>query len=290
MKKKGTKAISTRGDTESTECAEKHAQFEGEIYRLKDKIEGEWRLGINIISGKSKMLPAKELRSVSPESITNNNCIQLTSKSTSIGVGSHVAFMQSTYQIVQFVSLNSVIGINEKTNESQLLPIYSLFALPPEWGNKNNSKPRDLNEVSNAAWKKMEYRLSCIRPLLEGRSRNDIVKHGEEIKVHYTTLYRWLRKYQEAGDISGLVAVRSGNRKGSTRISQEQEKVVNAVIKSYYAAGKAIIPHSIIKDVKDALTRNALSLVSDSTIRSRISKISTHERPYGPQEKREANE
>ena len=245
------------------------------IYQIKNKIDKNTVLATNLNTNETEILPIKSLVFTSVESVTNNNCLASNHRKA-IVIGRHVTFHQEVYQVIQSVTHNTVIGINDKTNESTLLPINAIFPLDNETINANGYIYRDLEKISDPRWEKMERRLSAIRPLLSGISRNEIVEYSEKINVHYTTLYRWLKKYQDKG-IAGLVAKESGNSKGAIRISKDQEEIIQRVIRLHHSDNKQIFPHEIIKMVEAELRRYKLALVSDSTVRVRISKVSTHE-------------
>lgn len=190
----------------------------------------------------------------------------------------YVTFKRDVYQITQVIDFNSVVGINVNTNKAELLPIHSLSSVLPENVISNDYIHRDLTDISDERWREMEYRLNSIRPLIEGKSRKEIVAHGEKIGVHYTTLYRWLKKYQTTGAITGLAPNKCGSVKGSTRISQDQESLIQEVIEAQYLTKQKKSPKEIIDLIKIECRKRSIIAIGDTTIRDRISKISAYDK------------
>lgn len=190
----------------------------------------------------------------------------------------YVKFKQDTYQITQVIDFNTVIGVNVKTNKADALSIHALSPVLSEDMQNNDYIHRDLSKISDDKWKEMEYRLNCIRPLIEGKTRQEIIVHSEKIGIHYTTLYRWLKKYQTIGSIMGLLPNRRGSKKGTTRIPQEQESIIQDVINNSYLSKQKITPKEVIKLVKIESKKRGVLPVGDSTIRDRISKITAYDK------------
>jgi putative transposase len=208
--------------------------------------------------------------------INNVTEVKLDRRVVSIKPNEYVTFNNDIYQITQVVDFNTVIGINVNTNKTKILPVHSLSVASPENVISNDYIHRDLADITDDKWREMEHRLNSIRPLLEGKARKEIVEHSEKIGIHYTTLYRWLKKYQTTGTLAGLMSNQSGCKKGTTRISQEQELLIQEIIVNHYLQKQKIPPTEVIELVKIECKKRNIPNVGNSTVRNRIGKISTY--------------
>jgi len=188
----------------------------------------------------------------------------------------YVFCQKNIYQITQVIDFDNVIGVDVKTNKAKILPISSLKAVSPKTVISNDYVHRDLSEIPKEKWEEMEYRLNSIKPLLDGRTRKEVVAHSKNIGVHYTTLYRWLKKYQTTGTITGILSNQRGSRKGAIRISQKQELVIQEIIDNNYLTKQKISPKKVIELIKIENKKRGIPQVGDTTVRNRIQKISAY--------------
>lgn len=179
------------------------------------------------------------------------------------------------YRITHLVSIDSVFAVDLLTNESARLRIDSL--LPNESDNDEPvSKSKDLAQFSDDEWAKAQMRFQAIKPLLENpfRSRADAEAIATQHGVHASTLYKWLKTYQDAGHVSALVSTKRGRRSGVKLLNDEQEKLVNTVIEDEYLTGQRNKPQHIVEEVERRARLAKIPAPHPNTIRNRIKALS----------------
>jgi len=188
----------------------------------------------------------------------------------------YVLFKKDVFKITQSIDFEKVVGINVKTSQSLVLPLSQLSAIKGDETNSINHQ--DLEEITDKEWRKIELRFDAIRPLVDGATRKEIESRAIEIGRHYTTIYRWLRKYRSMMVMSSLLSRRPGCRLGTKRISPEAESIITEVIESHYLSSQRPSIQRVIDRVFIACHERKVFPPGKNTIRSRIKEISEYER------------
>ncbi|AFD27804.1 TniA transposase (plasmid) [Deinococcus gobiensis I-0] len=141
---------------------------------------------------------------------------------------------------------------------------------------------------------KAEDRLAVLEPLLRlgpRRTREDVERAAEESGVHFTTLYRWLRHYEAAESLNGLVR---RPRTSKPRLHRDAEQLMDGVIERHYLVMNRPSLRSVYERLKVEFGRaNAtreggapeLEVPSFSTFRRRVYALDERKRVarrYGP--------
>lgn len=126
-----------------------------------------------------------------------------------------VEYKKVIYKISTIIDFNYVIGINVETKRPQRLEIKHLKAVSLENIEKDISLFKDINDFKDEELNEIQKKYLAIQPLLKDNiTRQEIEDHSKKIGVHFTTLYRWLKKYRTTGSLAGLLPRPSGRRKG----------------------------------------------------------------------------
>lgn len=120
-----------------------------------------------------------------------------------------------------------------------------------------------------------EQRFSIIRPLLGLSDRNTIMvkNRANEFNLHWTTLYEWLRFYENTGLLSSLMPRKRGPRKGLRRISEEQEAIVENAIKKKGLSSQRHKVSEVCKLVERQCHVANIKPPHPNTVRARIDEI-----------------
>lgn len=181
------------------------------------------------------------------------------------------------FKLTQVINFEDVVGVNLKTGRAERLLIKNLKHIENLDTGAYQSL-RDMDDFSDAEWKKIEKRFISIQPLLEGSTRKEIEQHAETIGIHFTTLYRWLKNYQTTGTLTGLLPKKRGPALGTLKIESRAESIMNDVINNYYLTSQKPSVSDTILVIKDRCDAQKLATPSDNTIRNRISQISEEKR------------
>lgn len=208
-----------------------------------------------------------------------NQIVKLDRSRLAIKQNDYVEFNKEIYKVSQLVDFDEIIGINIKDNRAKRLTIKSTKPISPESVIDNGHLSRDLSDISDEDYKEIEKRYLAIQPILSGNlSRENIEKHAKEIDVHYTTLYRWLRKYKSTGTLIGLLSKDSGRTKGEIRLDYNTEQIIQSVIQNYFLTKQRPSAQAVINKINIECKNQNITPPSKNTIRNRIHKITEYER------------
>jgi putative transposase len=84
-------------------------------------------------------------------------------------------------------------------------------------------------------WDKAVDRYELIRPLLDlpGREMRDVERVAGIAGKSVTTIYRWLKRFEETGLVSSLLRTPRAD-KGDQRLTSEVEEIIKLQIQNYY--------------------------------------------------------
>ncbi|MFA6193006.1 MAG: Mu transposase C-terminal domain-containing protein [Sulfurimonas sp.] len=208
-----------------------------------------------------------------------NKIVKLDRSRLAIKQNDYVEFDKEIYKVSQLIDFDEIIGINIKDNRAKRLMIKNTKPISPESVIDNGHLSRDLSDISDEDYKEIEKRYLAIQPILSGNlSREEIEKHAKEIDVHYTTLYRWLRKYKSTGTLIGLLSKDSGRTKGEIRLDFNTEIIIQKVIENYFLTKQRPSAQAVINKINIECKNQSITPPSKNTIRNRIHKITEYER------------
>lgn len=191
--------------------------------------------------------------------------------SIQIKPGVAVVYKSRPAHISHLIDLNQVLLKDDETAQVVVALISDLqlssssieFKLPP-----------DLNAISDNEWNDANKRYQIILPLLnkEGRTRSDVEVRAADFNLHASTLYGWLREYEESGLLTALLP-RKRKDKGSTKLSPEQEAIIEFSINELYLSKQRISVAKLITDIQKCCYQAKLVPPHANTIRNRVRNI-----------------
>jgi len=189
-------------------------------------------------------------------------------------VGELVCHHKAVYRITQLLDFHSVLGLDVETGRPAVLRI---LELKPFLGNKvvGPYADYDLEDIGAEEWAVAQQRYAVIQPLLgiDGQSRRIVEARAKEAKVDPVTVYRWLRRYKEQGELTGLIPTKRGWGKGNTRISEDVEKVISDILNEYYLTDRRPDVASTVYEVRKRCRSLKLAPPAARTVQTRIDKI-----------------
>lgn len=137
------------------------------------------------------------------------------------------------YQIIEFISdSNQVLAKNINTLKTNILSITKLEnAVGNEWVSV------DLSEVSDEELEEAQRKFDIIKPYLFPISDELKVSVNEIAAKHNIpkrTLYNWISAYERTSSIESLINFKRGWSAGKSRLSKEQEEIINEVIETFF--------------------------------------------------------
>ena len=204
--------------------------------------------------------------------------VKLDRSSLKIAENEFVEYKNEIFKISSIIDFHEVIGISIESKRPTRLEIKYLKPIIPENIEMNPAVYKDIDEYSNEEFKEIKQKYSAIQPLLSNDiSREEIEQHAEKIGVHFTTLYRWLKKYKSTGTLTGLLPKPSGRKKGETRLDFMTEDVMQDVINNYYLTKQRPSVQSVINKINIECKNRGITAPSKNTIRNRIHKLTEYD-------------
>lgn len=189
-----------------------------------------------------------------------------------------VQYKNDIYKISAIIDFNYIVGINIETKRPKRLEIKTLKAISSENISKDISIFKDVNDFKDEEFSEIQEKYLAIQPLLKNQiSRDEIEEHANKIGVHFTTLYRWLKKYKSTGTLAGLLPRPSGRKKGETRLDFQTEEVIQKVIESYYLTHQKPSVQAVINKINIECKNKNIIPPGKNTVRNRIHKLSEYD-------------
>lgn len=189
----------------------------------------------------------------------------------SLRKGNKVLYKNEIYEILNPLSLKTVLGRNINTNEIAKLPVNELSS--PNKENVNIKTPAEAIDEKN--WQEAQKRLEIINPLLTAdRTKENVQKRADEFAVAPATLYRWIRKYTSTGTLSSLVPnYQQKGGKGKNRLGQSADSIVKKVIDEEYFSKQKLPVTKVYEDITVLCRQANIAPPSENTVRNRIKEL-----------------
>jgi putative transposase len=135
--------------------------------------------------------------------------------------------------------------------------------------------PPDLSTVSDADWRIAEARYAAIRPLLESERRSvaDVKQSARQAGVDRATLYRWLERYEAAGQCSALLPGNSDGGRGDSRLSDAVETLIATTIDDHYLTAQKPSVAATYQELQRRCRQTEVAAPHINTLRTRIAQV-----------------
>lgn len=205
-------------------------------------------------------------------------------------VGQLVSWQGKEYRITRIVDLLYCLAVGADSETVERLPLKELKSLKES--PKEISVKIDLSLLTDEEIEVAKQRLAIIEPLLQigtKRKKADVLQVAEKEGLDETTLYRWIKRYEESGKLSSLVVLRRSD-KGQSRIEDEQEEIVKLVINEYFLVQERPSVESGWNEYKSKCEQAGIKPCSKSTFARRVDTICPREKALKRKGPREAHE
>ena len=203
--------------------------------------------------------------------------VKLNRSSIQIKENEYVMYQNEVYKISSIIDFSEVVGIDVKTKRAKRLRISDI---KPISNDEEVKLPifNDIGEYTDSEFQEIQKKYLAIEPLLSDHiTRKEIEEHARKIDIHYTTLYRWLRRYQSTGTLLGLLPKPSGRKKGETRLDFATEEIMQNIISTYYLSKQKPSIQAVIRKINIECKNRKIVTPGKNTIRNRIHKLSEYE-------------
>lgn len=178
--------------------------------------------------------------------------------------------------VVEFKGLSEVILKSIETGESIIAPASGLSRSPVTKDSNHIDKEHIFTE--HKYWVEATKRYEAILPLLSkpNRQQSDIQAVADKVGRTYTTIYRWIKRFEETGLVSSLLRPTRSD-KGAGRLDEEVEEIINKNISEYYLSKTRPSPSAVYERVKLECYELGLAYPHQNTVFSRIKTVNDRE-------------
>lgn len=184
-------------------------------------------------------------------------------------------------RLQRVLNLHSVLGEYEATGALVNIPISELQPLPATSAQTPEQllPHDDLLSVSEQAWTKAQGKLSILQPILAARGSLQVVREvAQTHQVSPSTLYRWLRAYEQTGSVRSLVEPPRTGGKGQTRLNAALDALIQQAIETHYLTPQKKPVTKVILEIRQQCRQAGLPAPGDNTVRRRIQQLSEEEK------------
>ncbi|WP_158676694.1 Mu transposase C-terminal domain-containing protein [Psychrobacter sp. Marseille-P5312] len=184
------------------------------------------------------------------------------------------------YQLIEYLDdLNQAVFKNLKTLSNHVLSIHDFDNVID---GANTSVVIDLNDIGDDEWQEAQKKYLAITPLImeedwygedNYRGEQGYERRAKEVGVSSRTLRRWVDAYQSTGSIGSLIDQKRGWKKGTKRLNEETENLINEVINNFYLTVQRPNVQATIREIHRRCYVEDIEKPSKNTIRNRIKEI-----------------
>jgi putative transposase len=135
---------------------------------------------------------------------------------------------------------------------------------------------KTLVDLEQKDFDKANERYEIIKSLLDKKDKTaeDVLKVAKKHKKGIATIYRWLKTYEQYGNISSLASKREFcGAKGKSRLDESVDTIINDVIEEYYLNKQKYPLQMIYEEIVYKCKNIELKAPTKNTIRSRINNL-----------------
>ena len=194
-----------------------------------------------------------------------------------------VGYSGQKYQISQVIDVDMVIAKNCVTGKTESLLIKDLQPFDETEKQDNVSvRETELTLISEEDWVEARRRYEIIFPLLNEnyrRTKIEVEERAKKYGLHIATLYRWIKIYEETGEVSSLLPNKGGSPRGKSKLSPEVEEIVRTAIENIYLKKRRWSVNATLKEIgRICRAAGDLPVPSEKTVRRKIDSITEREK------------
>ena len=189
--------------------------------------------------------------------------------------GSEVSYQGCNYSIKRILDLQCVLLESNDSRKEIIRAFIKDLKPPTAEQQKEAEKTIDVQLLDEDDWKVAQSRFAVIKPILENKSSTDEIKAiAAANKVHISTLYRWINRYNQTQQLSSLVPEEKSGGRGIGRLSSELEVIITSAIEDHYLTKQKKSIQKVCNEVALQCHNANILPPSPATVRRRIEALS----------------
>lgn len=193
----------------------------------------------------------------------------------SITPGKLVYWREKPVIVLELKGFNEAIIRSVEDGSTNIAKVTDLTLNLIGQNNKHQSKHLIAEDKE---WDVALDRFDVIKPLLDkpNRTENDVRKIAKKNGKGITTIYRWLKRFEETGLVSSLLR-QARTDKGDKKLSTEVEELINIQIENEYLRQERPSVLKLYRIIKAECIKSDLPVPHKNTIYARVRKIEDKE-------------
>ena len=185
-----------------------------------------------------------------------------------IAPGTRVTHEGRTYVLDKAIDHRTVLARDDETGKWTHLPVAEL-GVPADGAPQT---PAPAIEEHGPAYAAASRRLKAVQAILDLGTRTEagIARIAGEHGMSRSALYGWLRKYEDAPQLSSLIAARPGPDKGGKQIDPRLEAIIDAAIAATQRTKRRLRVAATIVEVEKQCKAAGLPPPHANTVRARV--------------------
>src|SRR5690554_1095322 len=178
--------------------------------------------------------------------------------------------------VMELKGLSEVI-LRTIENSRTEIALASSLSISPESSDPGKSIASHLL-AEDKDWNQALERHEIIKPLLykQGRSEQDVKAVAEKTGKTSTTIYRWIKRFEETGLVSSLLRSPRSD-KGEQKLNSEVEEIISKNLGEYYLTKERPSPTKLYQRIKLECQEVDLIAPHRNTIYRRVKMINERE-------------
>lgn len=179
-----------------------------------------------------------------------------------------VFYQNEQYIIVKIIDFYFVLIQSIKNPDTKIEVLIS------ELSSEENKKTILLDNISDEEWAIAEKRYEIIKDLLfVSRTKQEVIDLAKKHNIAYTTVYRWIKQYEENEQKSSLVPNTKNRGKKGSRLDPNVDLIIVNAIEELYLNKQRYSLNKIFRRIKQKCQAENVEFPHENTIRNRIKKI-----------------
>jgi putative transposase len=192
-----------------------------------------------------------------------------------IQAGELVSYQNKNFRIKQLTGGLKTVLLEDLITE-KLISAEIKYLLPPnKENNTENIKRKSIEDFDDNEWETAQKRLAVIRPLVENKGNGELAKEiAKENNISLATLYRWIKNFEDTGQITSLVPEKSNGGRGKGRLLPEVDAIISNAIEEIYLTKQKNPLKKVCREIVRRCKLMDLPAPHINTVRNRILSVS----------------
>ena len=134
----------------------------------------------------------------------------------------------------------------------------------------------DISKINDKIWNIGKQRAEIIEPLAKSAicSRKMILEAANKLELSTRYVYRLIHSYRQShGLMTSIIPQKPNGGKGRSRLSKQQEELINQVIDKFYLTSQKLSPAKIVEEIRKQCLEKQIEFSSEITIRRRLGSL-----------------